>query len=216
MEIRIRAEEASLPERTTSPDLVWQPDLGYADLVMAGPTGADLQSLHSLHTAFVIALFTDRRAEPYELDGQTDPHGWWGDSVDLDDGEQPIGSKLWLLRREVLNDATAARAKAYAIDALRPFIDNNVVAQFNVTAVPDIPNGRLDLGVQAFSQAGAKIYDQRFAYLWNQEFGATATTPAPTQEIVPFLVDTGGGVFEPFQVLTDPIGPTFNDFDVVV
>ncbi len=174
MEIRIRAEEASLPERTTSPDLIWQPLFGYADLVLTSATGADLQSLHSLHSAIVIALFTDRRAEPYELNGETDPHGWWGDSVDLDDGEQPLGSKLWLLRREVLNDVTAARAQAYATEALQPFIDNNVVAQFNIVATPDIPNARLDLSVQAFSQSGDKVYDQRFAYLWNQEFRSTA------------------------------------------
>ncbi len=60
----------------------------------------DFETDAGLETAVIISLFTDRRAgENDELPAtETDRRGWWGNT--LQDADDEIGSKLWLLCRE--------------------------------------------------------------------------------------------------------------------
>lgn len=168
MEILFRVNEATQVEPWLSPDLVWSPINGFADFSMTTATPSDLQATSALFTAIIICLFTDARATPAEAGGATDCRGWWGDGVDLDAGEAPLGSKLWLLMRSTLTDATAAKAIGYAKAALNPLIASGAVGRFVVDAAADFLNQRLDLTVLAYAPSGGQIFGQKFGVIWSQ------------------------------------------------
>ena len=158
-------------EPLLSPDTVWNGVSG--DWALAGDALGNRQGLRAtqaLATAVLICLQTDARVEPEELPDGEENRGWPGDSFDLrqDLGEQPIGSKLWLLRRSVANEATAIRAEDYARAALQCLIDQGAVASVEVTAVAKPSQRRLDLGVVLRDRNGGTVFDQRFGVLWEQ------------------------------------------------
>lgn len=178
MDIRIREAEGASEQPFLLWDTYWnESDLGeyLCDWKLAGPNAPNnaygLAADHALNTAILISLFTWRRAEPYDvLPSGADPKGWWGDSVDLEENETKIGSRLWLLLRSTLNNETARKAEDYAYEALQPLIDQGAVARFEVVATPDIVKGFLVLDVRGYSQDGQKIYEQKFERIWRQEF----------------------------------------------
>lgn len=90
--------------------------------------GYDLATEGGLHTAVIVSLFTDRRAESDDEipDGSGDRRGWWADPA--------LGSRLWLLARAKETPDTLARARAYAIEALQWLIDDGVATAVDVTA----------------------------------------------------------------------------------
>lgn len=96
--------------------------------------GYDLASERGLRTAVIISLFTDRRAEPDDVipDGTTDRRGHWGDAY-LDNDNDSIGSRLWLLAREKQTQDVLNRAREYCIEALQWLIDDNIASAVNVT-----------------------------------------------------------------------------------
>lgn len=178
MDIRMRETEGTDEQPFLLWDTYWnQDDLSSAlvDWKLAGPNATNnaygLAANHALNTAILISLFTWRRAEEYDqLPSGTDPKGWWGDTVDLDENETKLGSRLWLLRRAPANENTRRLAEDYAYEALQPLIDQGAVAKFVCTATIDPVRGYLVLAVNAYSQDGQKIYDQKFERLWRQEF----------------------------------------------
>lgn len=180
MDIRIRATEGTDPQPFLLWDTVWNQDAlapALCDWQLAGPT-APLNSMglkadQALNTAILLSLFTWRRAEVYDvLPAGSDPKGWWGDLVDIDDtsSEAPLGSRLWLLTRATLNDATMKLAESYAYEALQPLVDQGAVARFVCTATVNKVQGFLTLAVDAYSQDGQLIYSQKFEQIWRQEF----------------------------------------------
>lgn len=174
VEARIRQGEALAPQPALLWDSIWDAGQGFADWVVA-PLGTPnnsggLQAEWTLHTAVVICLFTWRLADPSDVIDDDDRKGWWGDAVDLEANETLIGSKLWQLRRAPLNKATAAKAVQFATEALQVLIKQGAVANIQVQALIDKPDSRLGLWVQLYSQDGTRIYDQKFASIWAQEF----------------------------------------------
>jgi phage gp46-like protein len=113
-----------MSDTTTS----WIPALGRGDWAL---NGAQLQAGSDLQSAVLISLFTDREAEPDDVipDGTMNPRGWWGDAG------QPykIGSRLWLLSRAKQSKDTLDRANKYIAEALKWFLDDGVVARFDIT-----------------------------------------------------------------------------------
>lgn len=178
MDALIREAEGDLKQPLLLWDTVWRNDTldgYYADWQLAGPNAEGnsrgLASNHALHTAILLSLFTWRRAETYDqLPSGNDPQGWWGDAVDTEESETKIGSRLWLLYRSTLNDAVARTAEDYCYEALQPLVDQGAVAKFEVTATPDIVKGWLVIQVNAYSQTGQRIYNQKFERIWRQEF----------------------------------------------
>lgn len=177
MEVRVRSSEACEAERLLFPDLVWDSDEGYADLDFAGPfdpgNANGLKADRALATAIVMALFTDRAVETYEIENSPSPdlRGWWGDGLDVDSTlyEQPLGSKLWLLERSTLNEQTFRTAERYALEALQPLVQQGLCERFEVVASGNITRGILFLEVRAFSGPSNKLYDQKFRLVWRQE-----------------------------------------------
>ncbi|GAA4651673.1 phage GP46 family protein [Kistimonas scapharcae] len=139
-----------------------------ARLVFAGGgfdlllSDADLARDDSLETAVIVSLFTDRRAEPGDVATGLDPRGWWGDS--FQDGDDRIGSRLWLLGREKLLPETAERARGYAREALQWLLDDGVAARVQVTAELQRPD-RLALQV-AIERPDGRREAYRFDHVW--------------------------------------------------
>lgn len=96
-----------------------------------------------LTRAVLISLFTWRRAETD--DDTTEVFGWWGDTFPTVANDR-IGSRLWLLRRSKLTNATAARARDYARQALQWMTDDGVAARVEVDATrTGLSSMRLDV-----------------------------------------------------------------------
>jgi phage gp46-like protein len=138
---------------------IWNAALGRGDWTQ---NGADLQTGNDLVTAVLISLFTDRVANSDDelSPGSNDPRGWWGDAGEL----YPVGSRLWLLRREKQSAATAARAKDYIVEALQWLIDDGVVARFDIDVTWIAPS-RLGAQVIANRMDGSTVA-MNFASVW--------------------------------------------------
>ena len=110
-------------------------------------TSGDLQGDSTLYTAVIVSLFTNAKAELYEElpSGETDRQGWWGDYLDDSETRGPtgaagakfirrrkLGSRLWLLRREIQHQKIVARAEQYASEALQWLIDDQLVRAVQV------------------------------------------------------------------------------------
>jgi phage gp46-like protein len=116
--------------------IVWNGDRNGADWTLL--PGGDLATAPPLVTAVYVSLFTDRRAGPDDVlpPGQTDRRGWWGDLLD----DQPIGSRLWLLRRAKHLPETLRLAQDYIREALAWLIADALVARIDITALWDGPS----------------------------------------------------------------------------
>lgn len=93
----------------------------------------DLGSDDPLHRAVVISLFTWARASDSDPVDDGELHGYWGDSFP-DTGGDRIGSKLWLLRRRTLTDATVRDVVGYARVALAWLTGDEIVDRVDVVA----------------------------------------------------------------------------------
>ncbi|HHR4052806.1 TPA: phage GP46 family protein [Salmonella enterica] len=107
--------------------IVWRN--GHGSLALNGP---DLLTDHSIETAVIISLFTDRRAQPSDdiPDGTSDRRGWWADSF----RKRPVGSRLWLLSREKTVQSVVERTAAYADEALAWMKSAKLVKSVTCTA----------------------------------------------------------------------------------
>jgi phage gp46-like protein len=151
-----------------APDLGWDGIVG--DLIINPFTHpdapGDFRAEQGLATQVLICLMTDRRVEPSELRDGDENRGWIGDSFDTVDGETPVGSRLWLLRRSSMEDGIEIKAEDYAREALQPLIDQGAVARVDVTVIAD--GNRLGLSVALYGRNGSKIYNSKFELLWRQ------------------------------------------------
>jgi phage gp46-like protein len=133
-----------------------------------------LDETEALATAVIVALGTDRLAEPGERlpdPDSVDRRGWWGDL----DAEQiwdgwPIGSRLWLLMREKITGAeayqgaTITRVEHYIREALQPFIDRRVASQLEVR-VRRVNQERIDALIRMYRGPDIEI-ELRYQILW--------------------------------------------------
>jgi phage gp46-like protein len=178
--MRVRIAEGEGPQPFLLWDSVWDPAEGRADWALAGPAETlnrgGLRATAALHTAVVIALFTDRRVpdeHPLRWLAGDDPRGWWGDGV-LAEGETELGSLLWLLERAPLTGTfdVPLHAKAFAEEALSPLVAQGVVVRAEVEAAAAELQSRLELVVRLYGRDGGRIYQQKFEVVWDQLRGA--------------------------------------------
>ncbi len=106
----------------------------------------------TLTRAVLISLFTWRRALTDDPVDDEELFGWWGDSYP-DIADDRIGSRLWLLRRVKLTDATQRDAEFYANEALRWLLDDGHaiaieitsekadISRLNLTVIITVPGG---------------------------------------------------------------------------
>lgn len=126
-------------------------------------------------TAMIVALMTDRRADPSDElpdPDDSDLRGWWGDTdAEAIHGGWPIGSRLWLLARTAIRSrgyrkgATLSLVEQYAFEALYPFVDCGLGTQIVVKATRN-GLGRIDLEATLIRD-GRRNVSLRFADLWD-------------------------------------------------
>lgn len=180
MLVRIRDAEACDQRQTFAWDSVWinmaDAGGGYADWILAGPDDppeqrGGLRARMELATAILIQVFTDKRLPEgmRRANDDTDPRGWWGDSIKLD-GEPAgeTGSLVWTLEREILNDDTARQAKDYIEDALQMILDQGAVSRFVVTTAAVRLQGLLTIKIDAFDRAGKPLASFVYDVAWGQ------------------------------------------------
>jgi phage gp46-like protein len=144
-----------------------------------------LDDTQALATAVVVALGTDRLAAPQDIlpdPDSTDRRGWW---ADLDAEEiwngWPIGSRLWLLRREKLTGpgaqqgSTLVRVEYFIREAIQPFLDRRIGSRMDVQAVR-VDKQRIDAIVRIYRGPELEI-DLRYQVLWNDMIGVKANEP---------------------------------------
>jgi phage gp46-like protein len=91
-----------------------------------------LDITQALATAIIVALGTDALASPDDIlpdPNSTDRNGWWGNlDANVLWGGWDIGTKLWLMKRSKITDATARQGSTlslidqYIRDAIAPFV----------------------------------------------------------------------------------------------
>jgi phage gp46-like protein len=147
-----------------------------------------LDDTQALATAVIVALGTDRLADPNDFlpdPDSADRRGWWGDfDAQLWDG-WPIGTRLWLLTRDKIvgpaaqQGATEARVREYIIEALQPFVDRRIASRFYVETTR-VGRERIDALIRMYRGPEAAI-DLRFQILWTDmvESGGTFNIGQP-------------------------------------
>jgi len=137
-------------------------------------SGTSLKADDQLYNAIMLCLFTDKRArDDYPLpSAEDDPRGWWGNNINIDsnNGEQELGSYLWIYERSAMTDANLKGIEDAVNDALLPLTATGMVARYDSQVAWDKPKGSVCIGVQVYSQDGAKAFDQRFTRVWTQVF----------------------------------------------
>jgi phage gp46-like protein len=119
---------------------------------------ADLASGDDLETAVLISVFSDARAADDDVlpPGVTDRRGWWGDPN--------MGSKIWLLRRSILDAAVVAKARDYLKTALQWLLDDGVAFSVTVTTWQE---GLNLLGARiVIKMSNGTVRNFAFAWAW--------------------------------------------------
>lgn len=183
--LRVRINEGADAQPVLLWDSIWQPWKGQADWAIADADETQnrggLRAKGALHTAIVIALFTDKRIQPdhplYYLVDDGDPRGWFGDGEDIHPelGEGEMGSLLWVFERAPLTEEIRRWVEAIALDALAPLITQGVATRIDAQAIAKFAVNRCDLDVQLYAKDGSRLYNYKFDDIWQQ----SVTTPGP-------------------------------------
>jgi phage gp46-like protein len=142
-----------------------------------------LDDTQALASAVIVALGTDRLADPDDIlpdPDSTDRRGWWGDldAQEIWDG-WPIGSRLWLETRDKIvgpgaaQGATVARIYQYIVEAIQPFVDRRIASTFDVQ-VNRVGRERIDALIRMYRGPQAAV-DLRFQILWSGMVAAGGT-----------------------------------------
>lgn len=128
----------------------------------------DLVQDGGLETAVMLSLFTDRRSDDGDElpPGDTDRRGWWADAEPVVEGDR-IGSRLWLLDREIATQSVVDRAVTYAREALQWLLDDKVASSLDVSA--EIPRrGMIGLVVTIYRPQKDPV-KYRFDNVWKAQ-----------------------------------------------
>lgn len=119
---------------------------------------------HDLLTrAVVISLFSWRRA--HQDDETEEPYGWWGDTWPTVQNDR-IGSRLYLLKRRKLTNASAQDAREYMTQALSWMTEDGVAARVNVTS-ERTGIDTLSAGVTIYQRDGT-VHNITFDDIWSE------------------------------------------------
>lgn len=140
--------------------IVWDAERSSGDWQLTGEGG--LLTAPALETAVMISLFTDARAAPDDRlpPGDGDRRGWWGNAL----GDDPIGSRLWLLRRAKRLPETLNLARDYIREALAWLVADGIAARVDVSTewlTPSRMGARITI-----SQAGGGTAALRAEWAW--------------------------------------------------
>jgi phage gp46-like protein len=134
-----------------------------------------LDDSDALATAVIVALGTDRLASRDDRlpdPDSTDRRGWWGDlDTELIWNGWPIGTRLWLLKREKITGAgaqqgsTITRVNSYIREAIQPFIDRRIASHMEIN-VERVGRERIQALVRLYRGPTLAV-DLRYQVLWD-------------------------------------------------
>ena len=189
MTLNVRIDEGEQEQPTLFWDSRWEPWRGQADWAMADATEKQnrggLSAKAALHTAVVIALFTDKRIPKdhplFYLVEDGDQRGWFGDGFDVraDLHEDGMGSLLWIFERAHLNETNRRWVELIALEALAPLIAQGAAARIEAQAEAQFAINRVNLAVQIYGRDGSMTYDYKFEDVWAQTTNAPKPAPFP-------------------------------------
>lgn len=117
-------------------DLAFAQDAeGIFDFVI-DTSARDLTVQNGLEAAFVVSLFSDRRAASDEVADPLKRRGWIGNLVSEVAGDNH-GSGLWLYEQSRLTGETVAGIKSEAIQSLEWMIDEGLIGSVDATTLSD-------------------------------------------------------------------------------
>lgn len=122
---------------------------------------------NALHSAVIMQLFTDKRLADDQDITVADPFergGWWGDFF----APFEMGSHLWTLYRETLNDKTLSLARRYIREALQPLLDQGAAVRQETIIDINKTNGHLIIVAKLYGKDGSTVYDQQFSRVWGE------------------------------------------------
>ena len=112
-----------------------------------------------LESAVLVSLFSDQRVPQQDaVDGKQ--QGWWADI--FSEGEDPIGSKLWTLRREKITNETITKFEVFTREALAWLVEDEVASEVEV----DVESR--DHSIFLEIRISRPLGDSRFNFLWNE------------------------------------------------
>lgn len=131
--------------------------------------GLNLDTDEGLRTAITISFLTDARAKPSDgLPPEQDPRGWWGSQFLEDRPDLELGSRLWLLRRMKLNDASLRLSGVYGKESLL-WMQPNVARNIYVTPARIV--GVINAATLTVQVERPKKLAPRFEDKWRIEYG---------------------------------------------
>lgn len=137
--------------------------VGTNEYPLVGVVDGDVDFGDALENAVLMSLFTWRRAADDDaLPVEGERQGWWGDT--FSEGNDKIGSRLWLLSRSVLTDETVELARTYTLEALQWLVEDGIAASVDVQAVR-LDTAGIALTVTVSRDDGSKR-DFRYDNLW--------------------------------------------------
>lgn len=129
-------------------------DWPIADPLVEITNQGGFQSLDELGTAIVIALFSNATL-PDSMVNQPgftkdDKKVWHGNTFDIAEDEEELGSRLWELERSPITPDTARLAEYYASQALQTLVRQKKVSYFDISSTIDKAQGRINLSIVAY------------------------------------------------------------------
>jgi len=110
-------------------------NLSYDNVLQRGDftrlvNGLNLDTDEGLRTVITVSFLTDARAKPSDgVPPEQDQRGWWGTQFLEDRPDLELGSRLWLLQRMKLTDASLRLAGVFCQESLvwmKPDVARNV------------------------------------------------------------------------------------------
>ena len=121
---------------------------------------------NSVQAALESRLFTDRLAEGADVPPGEDRRGWAGDRYHPTPGPlRRVGSRLWVLRRRLVDEGTLTLVRHYMAEALEDLIMDRVEARFDIRVWRSGVNTIAGY-VRAYAQDGRVAADLKFDDLW--------------------------------------------------
>lgn len=141
--------------------LEWDQESGVFDLPIAGSAVGE-----SIRAAMESRIFTDRLALDGDVSPGDDRRGWAGDIYHPQPGPvRRVGSRLWVLRRRLVDAESLRLAREYLIECLDDLRRDAVVARIDVR----VWRGGINTiagQARAYARDGRLAADVRFDNVW--------------------------------------------------
>ncbi len=133
-----------------------------------GPGSGRILDDEGLTTMVTIALFSDAPARDGDGVPEGERRGWWADAYREDPSENPLGSRLWMLKRAKQTTETLRKAEDFALEALEFMTRPSLGIARSVEAAASW----LRSGILLLETAITRPDGRRWHHKWEAQLGA--------------------------------------------